>query len=60
MEVQEHVTGDVVDGGVGVVRSIIQDPNGCVTIFLRCFRLLGRNGADSKEHGRVDGNSVVE
>ena len=34
MEVKDHVTGAVLDGGVGVGRSIKQEPNGCVTVFL--------------------------
>ena len=33
MEVQYHVTGVVADGGVGVGRSIFQEPNGCVMVF---------------------------
>ena len=37
VEVQDHVTGAVADGGVGVGRSIIQEPNGCVTGFLHSF-----------------------
>ena len=60
MELQYHVTGVVADGGVGVGRSIIQEPNGCVMVFLRRFRLLGSNGTDGNEYSRVDGDSVVE
>ena len=60
MEVQDHVTRTVVDGGVGVGHINIEEPNGCVTGFLRCFQLLGSNGADGNKHVRVDGNSVVE
>ena len=30
VEVQDHVTGAISDGGVWVGRSIIEDPNGCV------------------------------
>ena len=41
-------------------RSIIEDPNGCVTIFLRCFRLLGSNGNNGNEHGRINSDNVVE
>ena len=37
VEVQDHVTGTILDGGVWVGRSIIEEPNGCVTSFLRCF-----------------------
>ena len=37
VEVQDHVTGAISDGGVWVGRSIIEEPNGCVTGFLRCF-----------------------
>ena len=60
MEVQDYVTGAVVDGGVGLGRSIIQEPNGCVTGFLHSFCLLGSNGADGNKHGRVNSDSVVE
>ena len=35
VEVQYHVTGDILDGGVWVGRSIIEEPNGCVTGCLR-------------------------
>ena len=35
VEVQDHVTGAVADGGVGVGRSIIEEANGGVTGFLR-------------------------
>ena len=59
VEVQDHVTGAISDGGVWVGRSIIEEPNGCVTGCLRCFRLLVRNGADGNENGRFDINSVV-
>ena len=37
VEVQDHVTGAILDGGVWVGRSIIEEPNGCVTGCLRCF-----------------------
>ena len=37
VEVQDHVTVIISDGGVWVGRSIIEDPNGCVTGCLRCF-----------------------
>ena len=37
VEVQDHVTGSVADGGVGVGRSIIQEPNGCIMGFLHSF-----------------------
>ena len=40
VEVQDHITGDVAYGGVGVGRSIIEEPNGCITGFLRCFRFM--------------------
>ena len=59
VEHQDHVTGYVDDGGVGVGCSIIEEPNGCATDFLRCFIFLGRNGANGNEQGGVDGYSVV-
>ena len=37
VEVQDHVTGAISDGGVWLGRSIIEEPNGCVTGCLRCF-----------------------
>ena len=37
VEVQDHVTGVISDGGVWVGRRIIEKPNGCVTSCLRCF-----------------------
>ena len=60
LEVHDHVTGAIADGGIGVGRSIIQELNGCVMFFLRCFRLLESNGADGNEHGRVDEDIVIE
>ena len=60
VEVQDHVTGAVSDGGVRVGRRIIEEPNICVTGFLRCFRFLVINGADVNKHGRVDSDSVVD
>ena len=60
VEVQDHVTGAVLDGGVWVGRSIFEEPNGCVTGRLRCFRFLGSNGANGNDHGRGNINSVVE
>ena len=60
VEVQDHFTGALVDGGVWLGHSIIEEPNGCVTFFLRCFRLLVSNGADGNENARVDSNRVVE
>ena len=60
VDVQDHVTGTVLDGGFGVGCSLIYEPNGGVTDFLHCFRLLGSNDDDGNEHGRVDDNMVVE
>ena len=60
LEVQDHVTGAVSDGGVRVGRSIIEDTNGCVMGCLHCLRLLGRDGANGNEHGWVNRDSVVE
>ena len=37
VEVQDHFTGAISDGGVWVGRSIIEEPNGCVTGFFCCF-----------------------
>ena len=37
VEVQDHVTGAISDGGVWLGRRIIEEPNGCVTGCLRCF-----------------------
>ena len=37
VEVQDHVTGVISDGGVWVGRRIIEEPNVCVTGFLCCF-----------------------
>ena len=59
VEVQDHITGAISDGDVWVGRSIIEERNGCVTGCLRCFRLLGSNGADGNKHGRVNSNGVV-
>ena len=59
MEVKDHVTGAISDGGVWVGRSIIEEPNGYVTVCFRCFLLLGSDGADGNENGRVDINVVV-
>ena len=60
MEVKEHITGVISDGGVWVGRHIIEEPNGCVTGCLCCFGFLGRDGADGNEHGRVNSNGVGE
>ena len=59
VEVQDHITGTISDGGVWVRRSIIEDPKGCVTGCLRCFRFLGGDGANGNKHGRVDRDSIV-
>ena len=45
MEVQDHESGVISDGGVWVGRRIIEEPNGCVTGFLSCFWLLVCDGA---------------
>ena len=59
VEVQDHVTGAISDVGVWVGHSIFEEPNGCVTCCLRCFRFLGSDGADGNKYGRVDRDSVV-
>ena len=59
MEVYGHVTGAVSYGGVWVGHIIIEEPNGCVTGCLRCFRLLGIDGANGKENIRVYIDVVV-
>ena len=37
VEVQDHVTGSISDGGVWVGISIFEEPNGCITGCLCCF-----------------------
>ena len=37
LEVQDHITGVILDGGVWVGRRIIEEPNFCVTGCLSCF-----------------------
>ena len=37
VEVQDHVTGAISDGGVWVGRHIVEEPSGCVTGYLLCF-----------------------
>ena len=37
VEVQDHVTGAISDGGVWMGHSITEEPNGCVTGCLHCF-----------------------
>ena len=37
VEVEDHVTGAISDGGIWVGRRIIEETNGCVTGCLRCF-----------------------
>ena len=37
VEVKDHVTGAISNGGVWVGRRIIEEPNGCVTGCFRCF-----------------------
>ena len=37
MEVQDHVTGVMSDGGVWVGRRIIEEPNDCVTGCFSCY-----------------------
>ena len=59
MEVQDHVTGVISDGGVWVERRIIDEPNGFVTGCLHSFLLLGRDGANGNKHGRVNSDGVV-
>ena len=59
VEVQYHVTGVILDGGVWVGRRIIEETNGCVTVCLCCFLLLGSNGVDGNEHGRFDSDGIV-
>ena len=59
VEVQDHVPGAISDGGVWVECSIIEEPNGCVTGCLRCFRLLGSDGANGNKPSRVNRDSVV-
>ena len=46
VEVQDHVTGAISDGGIWVGRRIIEEPNGCVTGCLSYFLLLGSDGAN--------------
>ena len=43
VEVQDHVTGDISDGGVWVGCSIFEEPTGCVMDCLRCFQSLPSN-----------------
>ena len=37
VEVQDHVTDAISDGGVWVGRSIIEEPKGCITVFCVAF-----------------------
>ena len=60
MDVEDHVAGNVHDGGIWVRGGVVEEPDYFVVSLLSGFGLGGCNGAESDEHGRVDGHGIVE
>ena len=60
VDVDNHVTCSVPNGGVGIVIGIIEEPQGCVVGLFGGLRLLGREGDKGNEHGGIHGDGLIK
>ena len=60
VDVDNHFTCVVLNGGVGIGIGIIEEPQGCIVVLFGGLRLLGREGAKGDEHGGIYGDGVIE
>ena len=60
MKVQNHFTGGVKNGGVGVGIGVVEDTQGCIVCLFGGIRLLGREGTKSNDHTGINGDGVIE
>ena len=60
VDVYNHVTGGVSNGGVGVGIGVVEEPQGFIVGFFSGHRLLGREGANGNKHGGINGDGVTE
>jgi hypothetical protein len=58
VDFQYHVTGSILEGGVGVCMAIIKWLIGGFYCVESCCRLLGRDSAEGHKHSGVDGPGV--
>ena len=60
VDVYNHVTCGVPNGGVGNGISIVEEPQGCIVGLFGDLRLLGREGAKGDEHGGINVNVLIQ
>ena len=60
MNVEDHITGGIMDCGFGVRGGVIKQSQGVGVGLFRAFFLLCRTGVDGGDHSGVDHNRIVE
>ena len=60
VDVYNHVTCSVPNGGVGIGIGIFEEPQGCIVGFFGGLRLLGREDTKGDKHGEINGDGVIE
>ena len=60
VEICNHVTCGVPNGGVGIEIGIVEEPQGCIIGFFGVVTLLGREGAKGDNHVGISGNGVIK
>ena len=60
MDVEYHATGSVVNGGIGVGCSIVEQADNGLCSVVGDLGLCSGDGAKGNQHGGVDGNAVVQ
>ena len=53
MDVQDHVSGIIADGGIRIGRGVVEEPNELIVGLLGGSILLRVNGADCNKHGEI-------
>ena len=60
VDVYNHVTGGVSNGGIGVGIGVVEETQGCIVGLFGGLILLGREGAKGDKHGGTNGDGVIE
>ena len=60
VEVYNHVTCGVPNGGVAIRIGIVEEPQGCIVGLFGGLRLLGREGTKGDKHGGINSVGVIE
>ena len=60
VDVYNHVTCGVPNGGVAIGIGIVEDPQGCIVGLFGGLILLGREGAKGNKNDGINGDGIIE